>query len=478
MTTSFPRSLTVALASLLLLTAFLTQPLLAANQAVMTVGGKKTVFANIIAVPGDSYGEKRTIVLATMQKLPADALAKVRDKDAEDNNDPEIRQNYLKAVFDEQGEIRCCVGRGPNTSFTTRSPEMKAELKLVDNRAKGLVTLVERGDFPKNINLSFDVPYGVTAAPEKPAAPPGPVKPTVTGTFLGNGKPARLAYITIFPTEPFNAEEAVLILFSEKDHSKKKNPWIAASFGDFGNALILRCHLTGGIFGCEVSHVAHEKRGFSSIGSINMVEFDTAGGNLRGQVSTDGEQEFFGETWEVDLQFAAPLPAETLKGLAKTDAPAKPADTPAPSVPTEKPAQPKPSVPKLSVYDVVLPKGATDTQYKQLVEQFTFKCPAKVPAAATEMTSSLQAKGWQKEGSDLVTPKSAILKRKRGAATLTIMIKPEGAGSRFTIFTEGLNWEKRGGDAKESPPADPDDLDIDAEINKALDEIRKIKIDF
>jgi len=347
---------------------------------------------------------------------------------------------------------------------------------------KGTVTLVEEGDFAKDINFTFDVPYGISTEPAKPQAPQAPVKPTVAGKFLGNRKASKLAYVTVFPAEPFNDKDAIVILFSEKDHSKKKDPWIAASFGDFGSALIVRCDLTGGIHGCEVSHAAHEKRGFSTIGDLDFVEFDTTGGNLRGQLSTSGEQEVFGETWEADLKFAAPLPAATIKSLGRMDAPAKDDDAPSTSASDDddddQPAKPKPPVPTLSVYDLALPKGSSDTQYKKLVEQITFKCPAKVQAAAGEMTKGLQSKGWKSDGSDLVTAKSAILKRKHGDAELTIMIKPDGTGSRFTVFTAGLNWEKAADAADKEEPADPDDLDIDAEINKALDEVRKIKIDF
>jgi hypothetical protein len=74
----------------------------------------------------------------------------------------------------------------------------------------------------------------------------------------------------------------------------------------------------------------------------------------------------------------------------------------------------------------------------------TFKSPAKVQALAAELTKNLAAQGWKGDAdADLVTPKSAILDRKQGEATLTIMIKPDGAGSQVSVFTEGLNWEEK-----------------------------------
>jgi hypothetical protein len=42
----------------------------------------------------------------------------------------------------------------------------------------------------------------------------------------------------------------------------------------------------------------------------------------------------------------------------------------------------------------------------------------------------------------LVTRHSPIMWRKRGAASLTIFVKPDDGGSKVQIFTEGLAWEK------------------------------------
>jgi hypothetical protein len=51
--------------------------------------------------------------------------------------------------------------------------------------------------------------------------------------------------------------------------------------------------------------------------------------------------------------------------------------------------------------------------------------------------------GWTKDGSDLITAASSILKRKRGDAELTIFVKPEGGGSEVKIFTDGLDWDEK-----------------------------------
>ncbi|MGE5191147.1 MAG: hypothetical protein ACM3U2_01515 [Deltaproteobacteria bacterium] len=68
----------------------------------------------------------------------------------------------------------------------------------------------------------------------------------------------------------------------------------------------------------------------------------------------------------------------------------------------------------------------------------------RVQALAGEFSKKLAAQGWKSDRSgDLVTPRSAILKRTRGEASLTIVVKPADKGSAVTIMTEGLDWEEK-----------------------------------
>ena len=64
-------------------------------------------------------------------------------------------------------------------------------------------------------------------------------------------------------------------------------------------------------------------------------------------------------------------------------------------------------------------------------------------SVCTELSANLKAQGWTKQGSDLITPASSILKRKRGDAELTIFVKPESGGSEVQILTEGLAWDEK-----------------------------------
>ena len=64
-------------------------------------------------------------------------------------------------------------------------------------------------------------------------------------------------------------------------------------------------------------------------------------------------------------------------------------------------------------------------------------------SVCAELAANLKAQGWTKQGSDLITPGSSILKRKRGDAELTIFVQPENGGSKVQIMTEGLAWDEK-----------------------------------
>ncbi|MCI0747715.1 MAG: hypothetical protein L0Y58_20100, partial [Verrucomicrobia subdivision 3 bacterium] len=98
----------------------------------------------------------------------------------------------------------------------------------------------------------------------------------------------------------------------------------------------------------------------------------------------------------------------------------------------------------LNVKDLPFPKDASDITYTKLVQQLKFKNPADVKATVESFSGGLEQQGWKKSGSDLVTAKSAILKRTRGKAELTIFVNADGDdGSKVTMMTRGLSWEEK-----------------------------------
>jgi hypothetical protein len=306
------------------------------------------------------------------------------------------------------------------------------------------------------IPSSFDVQFNVAllkAGQELPASTPkvrGPaanVKPTVTGIFKGNGKEAKLSYVSARWGEPFNGKPGIVLVFTEKDHSKDSKPDFNASFGKFGSALIISLHEDGDIYGCEVVHSALEKKNFSSIGKIETSAFSYDNGKVEGELSTNGPADAFGETWEAKLKFVAPLGeipkqyqvAESTK--ADTNEAAEKPSTTTESAVDKEPDESKPAAGALKAEDLALTKDAAEVQYNSVVEQLQFKSKSGVKSVCAELAANLKAQGWSNEGSDLVNPSSSILKLKRGEATLTIFVKPANGGSEVKMMTEGLSWE-------------------------------------
>jgi hypothetical protein len=130
----------------------------------------------------------------------------------------------------------------------------------------------------------------------------------VTGVFKGDGKPAKLAFVSAHKGEPLAGKETIVLVFTEKDHSKDTRPDIKASSGDLGSALIITVYPDGQIVGCDVAHGAHRKKPFSSAGSVKMSGFKIKGSQVQGRISTGGEVKSFGQTWEADLTFKTKMP--------------------------------------------------------------------------------------------------------------------------------------------------------------------------
>ena len=405
--------------------------------------------------------EPAIVVVLSGQAVTGEALKEAKETE-KGGNDPNFKRPFLRLVFTNTGAFKHWSAAAGGTMFGRRGGAT-GELKLQNNRVVGKASQPNEAD--AFIQNSFDARFDVAllkagdslpASTTKKGGPAANVKPTVTGVFKGNGKDAKLAYVSARWREPFSDKPSMELVFTEKDHSKDKKPDFNAAFGKFGSALIISLHEDGSIFGCQVVHSAHQKQGFSSIGNIEATDFTYADGKVEGELTTHGQVDTFGETWDVKIKFLAPL-GEIPKEFQVADS--KKEEKPASTQSTKKPATTdsddddddfgdddeaaQPKAAGLNVKDLALTKDASDVDYKALVEQLGFKSKANVKSACAELSANLKAQGWTKQGSDLVTPASAILKRKRGNAELTIFVKPEGGGSEVKMMTEGLAWDEK-----------------------------------
>ena len=161
--------------------------------------------------------------------------------------------------------------------------------------------------------------------------------------------------------------------------------------------MVVSLHEDGEIFGCEVAHSALKHQNFSSIGKIRTNNFEYADGQVKGELTTDGPAEVFGETWEVNVKFVAPLgeiPKEFQPAASKEteeEATDKPAITEPTTELTEKAAL-KPAKDQLNVKDLALTKDAADVDYKALVEHVLFKSKANVKSVCAELSANLKTR--------------------------------------------------------------------------------------
>ncbi len=396
--------------------------------------------------------EDAVAVVLSGQAVSSEQFSAAR-KTEKEGNDPDFKRPFLRLVFKKTGELKHWSAAAGGTMIGRHSGAATGELKRQDGRVTGKVAVSAdpQDMLPSSFDVRFDVALlkagdSLPASTARKGGPAANVKPSVTGVFRGNGKEAKLAYVSAQWREPFNDKTGIMLVFTEKDHSKEKKPDMGAMFGKYGSALIISLDEDGGIFSCQVIHSAHQKQGFSSIGNIETTEFTYADGKVEGDLTTHGEVDTFGEKWEVNLKYLAPL-GEIPKEFQVTKKPDKEeksaeADEDDDMGMTEsgEDSASKPAAPGLNAKELALTKDATDVQYQALVEHVAFKSKSDVKKVCAELAANLKAQGWASDGPDMVNPQSSILKRKRGEATLTIFVKPESGGSDVKIFTEGLSW--------------------------------------
>jgi hypothetical protein len=424
-----------------------------AGEGTLMLQDKNYSLTHALAYETTINGEDAIAVVLSGQAISSEDLKKSQQAE-KDGGFADFKRPFLILDFAKAGQLKFWSTAAGGTSIGRRSAgKAIGELKLQDGRVSGKASQPRDTDgmFPTAFDIRFDVALlraGDSLPRSKKPGLAANVKPSVTGVFKGNGREAKLANVSAHWREPFSDKPSMVLVFTEKDHSKDKKPDFNAGFGKFGSALVVSLHEDGDIFGCEVAHSALKHQNFSSIGKIQTNNFEYADGKVQGELTTDGLADIFGESWEVNVKFVAPLgeiPKEFQPAAAKEpeqDATDKQATTEPTTEPSEK-AAPKPAKDQLNVKDLALTKDAADVDYNALVEQLGFKSKANVKSVSAELSANLKAQGWTKQGSDLITPASAILKRKRGDAELTIFVKQESGGSEVKMMTEGLAWDEK-----------------------------------
>lgn len=134
------------------------------------------------------------------------------------------------------------------------------------------------------------------------------VEGRVSGKFLGNGKEATLAHAVAVPeAEKWQGDDAWSVVLTERAPEPGSKPEWDAGFGKLGSALVVRVTRKGELYGAEVYHAALEHKPFSTSGPIQIDQFRIEGDAISGHLFTREPDDFFGDRWELDLTFTAPL---------------------------------------------------------------------------------------------------------------------------------------------------------------------------
>lgn len=132
---------------------------------------------------------------------------------------------------------------------------------------------------------------------------------SVSGRYVGNGKEAKLGFISAWPRDPFSGKETIVIVLTEKDHAASKKPWFDASFGKFGAALqFTLTRPDARLISTSVGHPALKRSPVSVSGTGIKAEGVTiTADKVEGHFFTPKPETFFDDKFEIDVKVSAAI---------------------------------------------------------------------------------------------------------------------------------------------------------------------------
>ncbi|MGC3966871.1 MAG: hypothetical protein QM775_05720 [Pirellulales bacterium] len=91
--------------------------------------------------------------------------------------------------------------------------------------------------------------------------------------------------------------------------------------------------------------------------------------------------------------------------------------------------------------DLPIPDDAKKLEFEDFFERIEFESASSRQELAKFYAGKLDAKTWSSTGADIVTPDVVQLKRTSGKASVTILVRKDGASSQVTITTKGMAWD-------------------------------------
>lgn len=91
--------------------------------------------------------------------------------------------------------------------------------------------------------------------------------------------------------------------------------------------------------------------------------------------------------------------------------------------------------------DLPIPDDAKETKFDDFFERIEFQSATAIDKLAAFYTDKLDPKTWTKSGEDVISARSALLKRTSGKASVTISIRREDDFNQVSITTKGMVWD-------------------------------------
>ena len=198
------------------------------GEGTLMIKGKSYPLKNAAAYESMVDGEEGIVVVLSGPTISSEKLnAAMKSEKA--GEIPDFRKPYVKLEFTKAGVFKGWGAGAGDISLGRHTSKATGEIKVQGDRAIGKANQPNEteGMFPSGLDVHFDVALlraGESLPPSKKPGPTANVKPTVTGIFKGNGKDAKLAYVSAHWREPFADKSSLVLVFTEKNHSKHKKP--------------------------------------------------------------------------------------------------------------------------------------------------------------------------------------------------------------------------------------------------------------
>jgi len=286
-------------------------------------------------------------------------------------------------------------------------------------------------------------------AQEAPKLPPAAAAKGSQGTFSIGGGTYKLVHAVAYEAKVFDDFMIHVLTSSEPIAVEKLKTALRDGKGSDDKFIT---------FQPQVKLTFNKKTGEVSFCNANAKgsSISVSGGGLSGELAVkDGRvvgkaalkndkgdgRGSFDVQFELELIAAVIVPDDTPTKKKKSKGATKGKEDA--SADDSKPTKGKATADSVNVYDLPIPKDATDIERKKLVEHIHFKSPSDVKTVTDFLIRQFDEQKWSKAGSDLAAPKSSILNRTKGASSLTIFVKLADKGSAVTIMARGLSWEEK-----------------------------------